>query len=205
MRFAVEVPRCTRCALQVPDGVTVCGACLTHPPPYARAVAAVDYGHPWDGLISHFKFHAALDLASALTQRIVETLHRHAGPAPTLLLPIPLSSERLRERGYNQAWELARRIGRALDCPADSRLLLRINDTPHQLAFPRDQRADNVRAAFAIEPRRLAQVRGLSVTLVDDVMTTGATVSEAARTLLKAGATSVDVLVLARTPREQST
>jgi ComF family protein len=183
----------------------VCGACLTHPPPYARAVAAVDYGHPWDGLISHFKFHAALDLASALTQRIVGTLHRHAGPAPTLLLPIPLSSERLRERGYNQAWELARRIGRALDCPADSRLLLRIKDTPHQLAFPRDQRADNVRAAFAIEPRRLAQVRGLSVTLVDDVMTTGATVSEAARTLLKAGATSVDVLVLARTPREQST
>jgi ComF family protein len=117
-----------------------------------------------------------------------------------LLLPVPLSTQRLRERGYNQAWELARRLGHALRCPADSRLLLRVKDTPHQLAFPRAKRAENVRAAFAVEPRRLGELRGRSVTLVDDVMTTGATVAEASRALLQAGASEVDVWVFARTP-----
>ena len=122
-------------------------------------------------------------------------------PAPTILLPVPLSAERLRERGYNQAWELARRLATSLRCEADARLLLRIKDTPHQLAFPPDRRAGNVRAAFAVEPRRLADIRGRHVTIVDDVMTTGATLGELARTVLQAGATEVDVWVIARTPR----
>ena len=88
-----------------------------------------------------------------------------------------------------------------LHCPTDASLLLRIRDTPHQLAFPPAQRAGNVRAAFAVEPRRLDALRGCRVTLVDDVMTTGATVAEAARTLLQAGAAEVGVWVIARTPR----
>jgi ComF family protein len=200
-RFAVHCPRCERCALKVPDGVRVCGACLTDPPPFARTLAAVDYDHPWDGLITHFKFHGALDLAPALTRRLLAAFERSDTPAPTLLLPVPLSAERLRERGYNQAWELARRLGRALRCEADAHLLLRVKDTPHQLACPPEQRAGNVRAAFAVEPRRLADVRGRSVTVVDDVMTTGATVGEIARVLLQAGASEVAVWVVARTPR----
>ena len=185
------------------EGVSVCGACLTAPPPFARALAAVDYDHPWDGLIARFKFHGALDLAPALAQRLLAEFERADAPAPTLLLPVPLSAQRLRERGYNQAWELARRIGPALRCDADPHLLLRIKDTPHQLAFPPAQRAGNVKRAFAIEPRRLAEVRGRSVTLVDDVMTTGATVAEIARVLLQAGASEVAVWVVARTPRHE--
>ena len=200
-RFAIAIPRCTRCALRVPQGVSQCGSCLSAPPPFVRTLAAVDYDHPWDSLITHFKFHGALDLAPALTRRLVAAFEVSDTPAPTLLLPVPLSSERLRERGYNQAWELARRLGRALRCPADPHLLLRIKDTPHQLAFPPAQRAGNVRAAFAVEPRRLADVRGRSITIVDDVMTTGATVSEIARMLLQAGASDVGVWALARTPR----
>jgi ComF family protein len=200
-RFAPEVRRCRRCALQVPVGVDQCGACLTDPPPFTRSLAAVDYAHPWDGLITRFKFHAALDLAPALTHLMLAGFERVGAPHPTLLLPVPLSAARLRERGYNQAWELARRLGRALRCAADARLLLRVKDTPHQLAFPPDMRAGNVRAAFAVEPRRLSELRGRSVTLVDDVMTTGATVAEAARVLLQAGATEVGVWVVARTPR----
>lgn len=200
-RFAVRSARCLRCALRVPEGVRLCGACLTDPPPFARTLAAVDYDHPWDGLITQFKFHGALDLAPALMQRLLSAFERADVPAPTLLLPVPLSRERLRERGYNQAWELARRLGRALHCEADARLLLRVKDTPHQLALPTDRRAGNVRAAFAVEPLRLAELRGRSVTLVDDVMTTGATVAELARVLLQAGAAEVSVWVVARTPR----
>ena len=200
-RFAITRPRCTRCALQVPEGVRLCGACLSAPPPFARTLAAVDYDHPWDGLITHFKFHGALDLAPALVQQLLAASDHSRTPAPTLLLPVPLSLQRLRERGYNQAWELARRLGRALHCPTDAHLLLRVKDTPHQLAFPPDQREGNVRAAFAIEPRRIKELRGRSVTLVDDVMTTGATAGEIARMLLQAGASEVAVWVVARTPR----
>jgi ComF family protein len=203
-RFAVAVPRCRRCALQVPTDATVCGACLTDPPPYARTLAAVDYDHPWDGLITHFKFHAALDLVPALAGQMIEALRRDETMTPTLLLPIPLSTARLRERGYNQAWELTKRLGAALRCPVDATLLLRVKDTPHQLAFPPEQRAGNVRAAFAIEPRRRTALSGRRVTLVDDVMTTGATVAEAARTLLQAGASEVNVWVIARTPRHDA-
>ena len=197
-RFAVRVPRCRRCALQVPAGVELCGACLTDPPPYASTLAAVDYDHPWDGLITHFKFHDSLDLARALSERMLQA--RGDAPAPALLVPVPLSDARLRERGYNQAWELTKRLGAALQCPIDATLLLRVKDTPHQLAFPPEQRAGNVRAAFAVEPKRRAALRGRSVTLVDDVMTTGATGAEAARTLRQAGAREVNVWVVARTP-----
>ena len=201
-RFAVPVPRCRRCALQVPAGADVCGACLVDPPPYSRTFAAVDYDHPWDGLITHFKFHTALDLAPALSERML--VARGEAPPPALLVPVPLSDTRLRERGYNQAWELTKRLGAALRCPVDATLLLRVKDTPHQLAFPPEQRAGNVRAAFAIEPKRRAELQGRSITLVDDVMTTGATVAEAARTLLQAGASEVSVWVIARTPRHEA-
>jgi len=200
-RFACAVPRCLRCAIQVPEGVTQCGECVVNPPPFEHSVTAVDYAYPWDGLITRFKFHGALDLAPALAQCLAEAVPQGAAPPPSLLLPVPLSEARLRERGYNQAWELARRLGRLLKCPAEARLLLRVRDTPHQLAFPPEQRAGNVRAAFAVEPRRAAELLGRSVALVDDVMTTGATAAEAARMLLQAGAAQVQIWSVARTPR----
>ena len=199
-RFAGEVARCERCALRVPESMKLCGACLRSPPPYDSALAALDYVHPWDRLIAPFKFNAALDLAPALAACLADAWARRALPHPGLLLPVPLSTQRLSERGYNQAWEIARRLGRMLACPADARLLLRIKDTPHQLALPPDKRAANVRSAFAVEPRRAAELRGRKVTLVDDVMTTGATLAEATGVLREAGAAEVHVWVLARTP-----
>jgi ComF family protein len=198
-RFACVVTRCTRCAIEVPGGQDVCGACLRDPPPFARAVAAFDYAAPWDQLIARFKFHAGLDLAPVFADGLVAAAR--AGRAlPSLLLPVPLSDRRLRERGYNQAWELAHRVGKVLKVRADASLLLRIRDTPHQIALPIERRAGNVRGAFAIEPRRRAEAAGQDIALVDDVMTTGATAAEAARVLLAAGAASVQVWVVARTP-----
>jgi ComF family protein len=194
-RFAPAVPRCRRCALRTPEGVEVCGACTLAPPPQASAATAFDYAAPWDRLITAFKFHQALDLAPFFVARL------GAVPPVGHVLPVPLSRQRLRERGYNQAWELARRLAATHGTVADAALLLRVRDTPHQVDLPLPARASNVRDAFAIEPARRAEVRGAVFTLVDDVMTTGATLATAARVLLEAGAAEVHLRVLARTPR----
>lgn len=199
-RWATPTHRCNRCALAVPAGAAQCGACLLHPPPYAAAVAAFDYAFPWDGLITHFKFNAALDLAALLARQLGEAIQRAEGAVPDLVLPVPLSPNRLRERGYNQAWEVARRLPRTHAWRTDPTLLLRVRDTPHQTMLPPGERAANVRGAFAIEPLRAAEVRGRRITLVDDVVTTGATVAELSSVLLGAGAASVQVWMLARTP-----
>ncbi len=200
-RFAAVVPRCRRCALRVPAGVHTCGTCLAAPPAFEGAVSAVDYAWPWDGLVRHFKFHAALDLAPALAQRVAAAWLAREEPAPQWLLPVPLAAPRLRERGYNQAWELARRLAPRIGGQAHARVLQRVRDTPHQLALPHDRRAANVRGAFAVDAARAGALRDAHVMLVDDVMTTGATAAEIARVLLQAGARSVTVAVLARTPR----
>jgi ComF family protein len=204
-RFAAPTSRCRRCAIGVPAGVEVCGACLLHPPPFDAALAAVDYAYPWDMLVQRLKFHAALDLASALAALLRDAVRRCAeAPLPALLLPVPLSGARLRERGFNQSWEIARRMSRELGCAADAQLLLRMKDTAHQIALPHDQRAANVRGAFAVEPRRRRELQGRVVAIVDDVMTTGATAAEIATVLLQAGARSVQVWVVARTPLPRS-
>lgn len=202
-RFAPAISRCGQCALQVPPGADVCGACLRDPPPFARCIAALDYAYPWDGLVTRFKFSGALELAPVFAQHLVQAARRGDASPPTLLLPVPLSPLRLRERGYNQAWELARRVGRALRIESDARLLLRVKDTPHQLALPLTRRTANVRDAFAVEPRRRAELCGREVAVIDDVMTTGATAAEVARALLQAGAAQVQLWVLARTPAPQ--
>lgn len=199
-RFAAPASRCGRCASRVPAGVATCGACIVDPPPFDSALAGVDYAHPWSALITQFKFHAALDLAPALSQLLQTARQRAEAPAPDLLLPVPLSAARLRERGFNQAWELTHRLGRALTLPTDAQLLLRLKDSPHQLALPPEERAANVRGVFAVEPLRRAELRGLSVAVIDDVMTTGATFGEIARVLKQAGAARVEAWALARTP-----
>ena len=200
-RYVAPCPRCERCAIEVPLGVRTCGACLKQPPPFEHALAAVDYKYPWDGLITALKFHAGLDLATVLAQRVIEAYGKGELPRPGWLLPVPLSAQRLRERGYNQAWELARRVAPALGCTTHPRWLLRVKDSPQQLSLPLAQRAANVRGAFAVAPRRADELREQTVAVLDDVMTSGATAAEIARTLLGAGAKSVQVWVVARTPR----
>lgn len=192
--------RCGRCAVRLASPVATCGECLISPPPFDSALAAVDYEYPWDRLINDFKFKDAIDLADAMARLLIEAHARQVRTLPDLMLAVPLSVGRLRERGYNQSWELARRCARQLKCQSDDSLLLRIKDTPHQLGLPREERAMNVRGAFVVEPIRRSELRGRSVTLVDDVMTTQATAGEVTRTLLAAGAAAVHLWVVARTP-----
>jgi ComF family protein len=199
-RFMQFGPRCATCAIPVPEGVERCGACLTHPNGLDSALAAVDYAYPWDGLVAAFKFNAALDLAPSFADCVASACRARQQPAPQLLVPVPLGPLRMRERGFNPSWEIARRLASRLGCEADAGLLLRISEGPHQLSLPVDRRAANVRGAFAVEPARRQALRGQHVTVFDDVMTTGATGSEMASVLRQAGAASVSLWVLARTP-----
>ena len=195
-RFAAPASRCERCALRLDGGALLCGACLQQPPPQARSRCVADYGFPWDALIGDFKFRGRVDLAPALAALLAQV----ATSQPDLVLPVPLSPRRLAERGYNQAWELARRVARRRRLPADAHLLTRPVDGAHQADLSRAARLANLRAAFVVDSRRRSLLQGRHVALVDDVLTTGATAGEAAAALLRAGAASVDVWVLARTP-----
>ena len=199
-RHAAMKPRCGGCAIAVPPGVQRCGACITAPLPFGHAVAAVDYAFPWSALVAALKFHAALDLSGALATLLADAVRASVSPRPQLVLPVPLGPDRQAERGMNQAWELARRVAAQVQLPSHAALLTRRVETPHLADLPRDERARAIRGAFALAPGATTLLRGKPVTLVDDVMTTGATAAEAARTLLGGGAASVDLWVFARTP-----
>jgi ComF family protein len=196
-RFAPPRARCGTCALPVPEGVVQCGDCVKQPPPLDACFAAVSYAWPWPDCIAGFKFHGDAGWAGPFA-----TLLRSAPwvePALErcdIVLPMPLAPARLRERGFNQACELARRLSPA---KTDAALLLRTRDTPAQSGLSRADRLRNLRGAFAVEPLRADAVRGLRLVLVDDVMTSGASLFAAAETLRLAGAAHVTALVLART------
>lgn len=197
--YAPLLPRCRLCALRSPAGVERCGACLRQPPPWSRAVAACDYGYPWDGLLGAFKFEAALDLLPALADLLARRVQAEAADVDGLLA-VPLADGRLRERGYNQAALLAAELARRLQRELLGDAVRRVVATAHQIDLPRERRAANLRGAFAVEPGARAALQGRRLALVDDVMTTGATVGELARVLRAAGVAEVQVWVLARTP-----
>jgi ComF family protein len=163
-------------------------------------MAAADYGYPWDGLLQGFKFHDALDLAPALASAMQRAWLASGAPAFDVLIPVPLSPARLRERGYNQAALLARTLGRLTRTPVIFDAVLRAIDTPAQALRTRTERLAQMRGVFAVEPSAAARLQGQRIAVIDDVMTTGATVHELALTLQRAGASSVHAWVLARTP-----
>lgn len=196
-RFAQPRPRCLRCSLPVAAGIGVCGRCLADPPPLDACYTALAYDYPWSALIGQYKFKGQAGWA-----RVFATLMRSTPwvePAlddAELVLPMPLAPGRLAERGFNQSLQLARMLAPRT---VDATLLLRIRDTPAQSALDRKSRLANVAGAFAIDPLRPDAVRGKRVVLVDDVMTSGASIHAAARTVRSAGAARVTAIVLART------
>lgn len=203
--YARPQPRCWTCAARLPTELLgrarpQCGRCLTEPPPLDRTIAALDYSFPWDGLLQHFKYHQALELRESLLQRLNSALNATDVMEPDWLLPVPLSAERLRERGYNQSHELAKALARRRGLRCDPALLLRVRHNERQAGLKLTERAANVRGVFAVEPLRAARLRGTRVALLDDVMTSGATLHELARVLLQAGVMSVQAWVIARTP-----
>ncbi|WP_354003746.1 ComF family protein [Ramlibacter aurantiacus] len=181
----------------LPGGLQVCGSCLREPPELDACHAAVDYAFPWTGLIARFKFQDEPGWARPLADlmRAVPAI-AHAVSTADRVVPMPLSRRRLSERGFNQALELARRLGAGC---VDARLLLRVRDTLPQASLDLSRRRANVAQAFAVDPLRAACLAGSHVLLVDDVMTSGASLAAAARALRQAGAARVTGVVLART------
>lgn len=194
-----QPPRCPRCALPAAGGA-VCGTCLRTPPPQHGCVAAVDYGFPWDRLIARFKFQDQPELAGLLAALLHDAVAQAGVPAPHWVLPVPLSPARLAERGYNQAWELARRVAGQLSLRAHADGLQRLDGEQHQVGASRGQRLQQLREAFWVQPGQRPALAGARVALVDDVVTTGATAEAATLALQRAGVASVQLWMLARTP-----
>ena len=196
---AAELPRngscCARCALPLALPAALCGRCQRHPPPWDAAWAPFRYGWPLDRLESRFKF--ARELAAGRTLVALWRREPRIIDAPGLIAPVPLHRSRLRQRGYNQALELARPLARAFGVPLRHDLLARMKPTAAQSELDAPTRRRNVRGAFAVD-----RATGLPahVAIVDDVMTTGATLAECARVLKRAGVARVDVWALARAP-----
>ena len=196
-RFAQPVPRCGTCARMTGVPVARCGECLRTPPPLDACLAAVGYEYPWSGCITDYKFGGDPGWASALATLLRSTPWvEPALESADLLLPMPLSAQRLQERGFNQAQLLARALS---PTKIDSGLLLRIRDTAHQTGLDRAMRMRNLRGAFAVEPLRADVLRGKRVVLVDDVMTSGASLHTAAAVLRQAGVAHITGMVVART------
>ena len=196
-RFAPPTARCSSCALPVPEGVSRCGDCVKHPPPLDACLAACTYAWPWPDAITAFKFQGEAGWADPFATLLRSTPWvEPALEACDSVLPMPLAPGRLRERGFNQAHELARRLSPA---KTDATLLLRTRETPAQSGLSRADRLHNLRGAFAVEPLRAEKLRGRRLVLVDDVMTSGASLFAAAEVLRLAGAAHVTAVVLART------
>lgn len=184
--------RCPVCALPSQDG-QICGACLRHPPAWQRTRAALLYDFPIDGLIGALKYRGDLSLAPLLADCLAGNVEPGA---VDVLLPLPLHAARLRARGFNQAAELARPLARRLGLPLlHHAAAQRLRDTPPQAGLDRAARLKNLRGAFAV---RQDPVRGRRIAVLDDVMTSGATLGELARTLKQAGALAVECWVIAR-------
>lgn len=203
-RFAAAVARCAGCGLRTPVPVARCGACLAAPLPFDHVVCACDYAFPWAALVARFKFGGEVDLAAPLAALLADAVERSGAALPDRIVAVPLAPGRLAERGYNQAWELARRVARRLGVRADADRLQRPVDGPHQVDLPLGQRRANPRGRFVVSPRRRDELRGARIAVVDDVMTSGATLAEAAATLRRAGAARVDAWALARTPAPEA-
>ena len=195
VRFAQPQARCPTCALTLNQ--ERCRHCAQNQPPLDACVAAVSYTFPWSESIARFKFQADPSLGRSLAD-----VMRHAPwiepalEAASVVIAMPLSAQRLRQRGFNQAFELVRHLA---PHKADARTLQRATDSAHQVGAERDARFDNVRDAFWVDPSRMSRVRGQRVVILDDVMTTGASLFEAARTLRAAGAVHITGMVFART------
>ena len=175
----------------------VCEACAKDKPAYERARGAVVYEEPVDQLLNDFKFGAAVWLAEDLADLLEGAVRAKLQPVDVdVVVPVPLYPDRLRTRGYNQSALLARALGRRINRRVDERSFQRIKDTEHQSRLSGDKRRTNLVGAFAVTDAR--GIRGRTVLLVDDVMTSGNTFAHCAKALVEGGAYRVWCVSVAR-------
>lgn len=186
---------CPACALPMRGAdIHLCARCSAEPPPQDSALSAFRYETPISQAIFGLKYHAQFRQSRWLGEEIARRVAARPAPMPELLIPVPLHASRLRQRGYNQAQELARGITRRLAIPIDAHCAVRTRATADQIGQGAVARHREVRGAFAVDGR----VAGLHIALVDDVMTTGSTVNELAKACREAGAARIEVWTAAR-------
>ena len=171
---------------------------MAEPPHFDATFTLADYRAPLDTLALELKFHARSATGHEFARLLQSTFDSADTPTPHIVAPVPLSSTRLNTRGYNQAWSIAKPLARLLGAQADATLIERIRDTAPQAKLDLDSRRLNVGNAFRV----MGNVRGRHVAIVDDVMTSGATLDALARILKTAGATRVTNFVALRTPQD---
>ncbi|MDB5799331.1 MAG: hypothetical protein JWL63_270 [Rhodocyclales bacterium] len=186
---------CPVCALPTP-GAQECGQCLRRPPHFDATLAAFVYTHPVREMVLALKFGPVFAVRDVLVGGLLTAL---GALRADCIVPMPIHKRRIAERGFNQSMELARDLGRAVHLPVRAELVVRDLNTPHQTGLPIRQRRKNMRGAF----RCVESIAGLHVLVIDDVITSGATLDELARTLKLAGAARVTNLLVARTLREK--
>ena len=191
--FPVIKVACSQCGAPLPVS-GVCGRCQRRPPAFASTIAVFHYLPPLDGLVKRLKFKDDLYLARLLGGLMADRLAAPDIPVPDMIVPVPLHPRRLRERGFNQALELARPIADRLAVPLDWQHVIRSRATDPQSDLPAKLRSRNVKGAFAVP----AEFTGQRIAIVDDVMTTGHTVNELSLALRRKGVTDISVWVCAR-------
>lgn len=198
---AADLPRnetaCVLCAEPLSGACApqVCGGCLCDPPPFCSSFVPFRYAYPLDRLVHGLKFRSELACGSVLGQLFARCLLARGEPLPDAIVPVPLAPRRYRQRGYNQASELALAISRATGIAVTSDVAIRERETAEQAGLDRKARRRNVSGAFAA----VAPLRARHVAILDDVVTTGSTVRELAEVLQQAGAEQVAVWAIART------
>ncbi len=190
---------CKRCArpLSFQERSLICDECLKNPPPFDHSYALYLYQPPVTKLIMDLKFREALVNAKIWGELLADKIQQdwyQLALLPEAIIPVPLHKNRLKERGFNQALEIARPIAKALHLPIEMALCQRVKATAAQATLPADQRAENIKRAFRIT--RFTNYRYVAV--VDDVMTTGQTITELCLTLKRAGIKQIDVWCCAR-------
>jgi ComF family protein len=178
-------------------GERSCGDCMQDPPHFVKARAWARFGGPMLDVIHKFKYQRGFQFAEWMAAGMIEVFEKEfADQEVDLIVPVPLHWRRLLSRGYNQALILARPISRKLKIPIAAGVLARAVNNPSQVGLSRPKRKENLKKVFQVESK--SKVAGKNILLIDDVITTGATVDEVARVLRKAGAESVCVLAFAR-------
>lgn len=187
---------CLRCALPLASPRdTICGVCIQKPPPFLRTVCPLEYEFPVNRLVQGLKFKRQLAAGRVLSHLVCGHVELKKPDLPGMLIPVPLHSMRMISRGFNQAYELATYASKVLDIPLQANALRRKRRTRAQSGLSRKQRRQNLKGAFSWHGSRKPASH---VALIDDVMTTGTTVTECARVLKRAGVKRVDVWVAAR-------
>lgn len=179
------------------SGGQLCGQCLKSPPLWDSAQSPLIYDWPLDQLLQRFKFHADLATGQILGELLAEFIAAMPSAKPDMIVPVPLHSTRLRERGFNQALELARPVSRRLHLRLDNRTCARRKNTAVQSKLDARERHRNLRNAFEVS----TSIDGAYVVILDDVITTGATVAALSQVLRAAGAAQISIWSLARAAR----